>query len=75
MRKSLIVGVVGMLAAAAPAHASGRVSCRSGKTVFKRPAVRVFRVASVYGNPRQQGSRYNEFYLCARGSHRPYAWT
>jgi hypothetical protein len=74
MRKGLIVGVVSMLMAAAPAHASGRVGCRSGKTVFKRPAVRVFRVASVYGNPRQEGAHYNEFYLCARGSHRPYAF-
>jgi hypothetical protein len=72
--QSLIVGVVSMLAAAAPAHANGRVGCRSGKTVFKRPAVRVFRVARVYGNPRQEGSHYNEFYLCARGSHRPYAF-
>jgi len=63
-----------MLAAATPAHASGRVGCRSGKTVFKRPAVRVFRVARVYGNPRQEGSHYNEFYLCARGSHHPYAF-
>jgi hypothetical protein len=74
MSKSLIVGIVSMLTAAAPAHASARVGCRSGKTVFKRPAVRVFRVASVYGNPRQEGSHYNEFYLCARGSHRPYAF-
>jgi hypothetical protein len=72
--QSLIVGVVSMLAAATPAHASARVTCRSGKTVFKRPAVRVFRVARVYGNPRQEGSHYNEFYLCARGSHRPYAF-
>jgi hypothetical protein len=74
MRKSLIMGVLSMLAAAAPAYASGRVGCQSGKTVFKRRAVRVFRVASVYGNPRQEGSRYNEFYLCARGSHHPYAF-
>jgi hypothetical protein len=74
MQKGLVVGVVSALAVAAPAHASGRVSCRSGKTVFKRPAVRVFRVAAVYGNPRQAGSRYNEFYLCARGSHHPYAF-
>jgi hypothetical protein len=75
MRKSLIVGVVSVLAAAAPAHASGRVGCRSGKTVFKRPAVRVFRVARVFGNPRTAGSHYSEFYLCARGSHRPYAFS
>ena len=74
MWRSVIVGVASVLAVAASAHASGRVDCRSGKTVFKRPAVRVFRVASVYGNPRQEGSRYNEFYLCARGSHHPYAF-
>lgn len=74
MRSSVIVGVASVLAVAAPAHASGRVDCRSGKTVFKRPAVRVFRVASVYGDPRQEGSRYNEFYLCARGSDHPYAF-
>jgi hypothetical protein len=74
MRKSLIVGALSMLALEAPAHASGRVGCQSGKTVFKRPAVRVFRVASVYGNPRTEGSHYNEFYLCARGSHHPYAF-
>jgi hypothetical protein len=75
MRKSLIVGAVSLLAAAAPAHASGRVGCRSGKTVFKRPAVRVFRVARVFGNPRTAGSHYNEFYLCARGSRHPYAFS
>jgi hypothetical protein len=74
VRKGLIVAVVAILAAAAPAHASARAGCQSGKTVFKRPAVRVFRVASVYGNPRQAGSHYNEFYLCARGSHHPYAF-
>jgi hypothetical protein len=75
MRKSLIVGAVTVLAAAAPAHASGRVGCQSGKTVFKRPAVRVFRVARVFGNPRTAGSHYNEFYLCARGSRHPYAFS
>jgi hypothetical protein len=58
----------------ATASASARVNCRSGKTVFKRPAVRVFKVASVYGNPRQEGSHYKQFYLCARGSHRPLAF-
>jgi hypothetical protein len=75
MRKSLVVGAVSVLAAAAPAHASGRVGCRSGKTVFKRPTVRVFRVARVFGNPRTAGSHYNEFYLCARGSRHPYAFS
>jgi hypothetical protein len=74
VRKCLIAAVLAILAAAAPANASTRVGCRSGKTVFKRPAVRVFRVARVYGNPRTAGSRYNEFYLCARGSHHPYAF-
>jgi hypothetical protein len=74
MWKNLIVGVVSVVAGLAPAHTSARVNCRSGKTVFKRPAVRVFRVASVYGNPGQEGSHYNEFYLCARGSRRPYAF-
>jgi hypothetical protein len=74
VRKGLIVAVVSVLASAVPANASARVGCQSGKTVFKRAAVRVFRVASIYGNPRQEGSHYNEFYLCARGSHRPYAF-
>jgi hypothetical protein len=74
VRKCLAIGVVVVLAAVAPAHASTRVGCRSGKTVFKRAAVRVFRVARVYGNPRTAGSRYNEFYLCARGSRHPYAF-
>ena len=74
MRSSVIVGVASVLAVTGSAHASGRVDCRSGKTVFKRPAVRVFKVASVYGNPRQEGARYNEFYLCARGSQHPYAF-
>jgi hypothetical protein len=68
------VGVVSMLTAAAPAHAHARVNCRSGKTVFKRPAVRVFKVASVYGNPRQAGSHYKQFYVCARGSRHPYVF-
>jgi hypothetical protein len=72
LRKCVVVGVVSTLAAAAPAHANGRVNCQSGKTVFKRPAVRVFKVAAVYGNPRQEGSHYKQFYLCARGSRRPF---
>jgi hypothetical protein len=72
MRTSLAVGVVSVLAVAAPAHASGRVSCRSGTTVFERRAARVFRVARTYGNPRTEGSHYKAFYLCARGSQHPY---
>ncbi|HEX3801216.1 MAG TPA: hypothetical protein VHV75_00090 [Solirubrobacteraceae bacterium] len=70
---------IGVVAAAAcsllvTASASARVSCRSGTTVFKRPDIRVFRVARVYGNARQEGSHYKQFYLCARGSHHPHAF-
>lgn len=71
---SLLVGAVTVLAAAGSAHAGAGVDCRAGRTVFKRDAVRVFRVPRVYGDPRQEGSHYNEFYLCARGSHHPYAF-
>lgn len=69
MRRIVIVGVTTLLVAAAPA--SGHVGCNSGKTVFKRPGVRVFKVPSVYGNPNTEGSHYKAFYLCARGSQRP----
>jgi hypothetical protein len=68
------VGVLAALVAAAPAHASGQINCRSGTTVFKRPAVRVFRVGRVLREPRTPESHYKEFYLCTRGSHRPYAF-
>jgi hypothetical protein len=70
----LTIGVVGLLAAvgAAPASASARVTCHSGKTVFKRPGVRVIRVPRVYGNPTTAGSHYREFYLCAGPSPRPH---
>jgi hypothetical protein len=73
-RAGIAVVAVGACVPLATASASARVSCRSGKTVFKRPAVRVFKVASVYGNPRQEGSHYEQFYLCARGSHHPFAF-
>jgi hypothetical protein len=50
MGRILTIGVMGLLAAvgAAPASASARVTCHSGKTVFKRPGVRVIRVPRVY---------------------------
>jgi hypothetical protein len=73
MGRILAIGVVGLLAAvgAAPASASARVTCHSGKTVFKRPGVRVIRVPRVYGNPSTAGSHYREFYVCAGASPRP----
>lgn len=74
MRRILIVGLTALLGVAVPAYAGGRVTCSSGKTVFKRPAVRVFKVPRVFGNPTQEGSHYKGFYLCARGSHRPRAF-
>jgi len=73
-RAGIAVLAAGACLLLATASASARVSCKSGKTVFKRPAVRVFRVARVYGNPRQEGSHYKQFYLCARDSHHPYAF-
>ena len=68
---SVIVGFVALLGATATATASGRITCTSGKTVFRRPTIRVFRVARVYGNSPAEGSHYKAFYMCARGSHAP----
>ena len=74
VRRIVILGLMALLGGAVlPAYASARITCNSGKTVFKRPAVRVFRVQGVYGNPNTEGSRYKAFYMCARGSHRPLA--
>lgn len=70
----IAVVTTGVCLAFTTASASARVNCQSGKTVFKRPAVRVFKIPAVYGNPRQEGSHYKQFYLCARGSHRPLAF-
>jgi hypothetical protein len=67
----LLGGVLLVGLPATPSAAAAKVTCRSGRTVFRRPGLRVFVLKRVYGNPSQEGSHYKNFYLCGRGARRP----
>jgi hypothetical protein len=73
-RGGLVAVALGLTLAAlasADASAHAHITCRSGRTVFRRPGVRVFVTVRVFGNPRQEGARYKAHYVCRKGSRKP----
>ena len=72
MRRITIIGLsLSTFMAAAATSAQGHLSCRSGKTEFKRGGIRAFSIGRVEGNPRDEGSHYRQYYVCGRGARKP----
>lgn len=68
---TVILGALWVGVTPGPSAAAAKVTCRSGRTVFRRPGLRVFVLGRVYGKPSQEGSHYKDFYLCGRGARSP----
>jgi hypothetical protein len=72
MRRIAIAGMAaGVIAGALSAPADARVGCRSGRTVFKRPGVRVFSIRRARGDPHDGRSHYKLFFVCANATRAP----
>jgi hypothetical protein len=71
--RTVVVGAiaVGLLTAAPSVSAGAHIGCRSGSTVFKRAGVRVFSIGRVEGNPRDEGSHYQEYFVCGHRARKP----
>ena len=72
MRRIIVAGLItGFAVATFTSSAQARVSCRSGRTEFKRAGIRAFSIGRVEGNPRAEGSHYRQYYVCGRGARKP----